>query len=190
MATKMSKLTVEMVNGYNRAQMLEQLEDRTALEVGDIRKMTSKQMRDQLLALAEPVPVKKGEKKPEVVVKKGEPVKLKGEKGAKIGQPCMCGCLDAEGKPVMTKGGRFLPGHDAKYHSKMNGGGKHAPKPCLCGCLDPEGKPAMTRGGKFLPGHDAKYHSRMRQEEKAAAEAKALPKVKKEKKATVKSATA
>lgn len=33
---------------------------------------------------------------------------------ARAPKPCLCGCGG------MTKGGRFLPGHDAKYHSALN----------------------------------------------------------------------
>lgn len=34
-------------------------------------------------------------------------------KPAKAGQDCTCGCGG------VTKGGRFLPGHDARYHAAL-----------------------------------------------------------------------
>ncbi len=67
---------------------------------------------------------------------------------------CACGC---EG---WTRGGTWLPGHDAKAASaaKLAAGTlKSMPRLCKCGCT------GMTKGGIFLPGHDAKYHSAQRQ---------------------------
>ncbi len=81
---------------------------------------------------------KKAEKKK---LKEEKPVKLKGgeykelkPKSPKVEKPkpepkirvpkelpfCMCGCVDPEtGERQRTKGGRFRPGHDAKYHSSL-----------------------------------------------------------------------
>lgn len=36
------------------------------------------------------------------------------------GPDCLCGCGEK------TKGGRFRPGHDARYHSRLAKEGKHA----------------------------------------------------------------
>ena len=34
-------------------------------------------------------------------------------------KPCKCGCTNEDGTPRMTKGGVWLPGHDAKHFSKV-----------------------------------------------------------------------
>lgn len=39
--------------------------------------------------------------------------KEKAPKAEKVGQACLCGCGG------MTKGGRFLPGHDARWHGRV-----------------------------------------------------------------------
>ncbi len=68
---------------------------------------------------------------------------------------CACGCGGS------TKGGTWLPGHDAKHASRMlkeSGTHSKAPKSCLCGCG------GMTAGGHFKPGHDAKFYSKLRRE--------------------------
>lgn len=52
------------------------------------------------------------------------------KKKAKEPKPCKCGCK-IDGKPAMTKGGDFIPGHDARYYSALKkagivtGHGKH-----------------------------------------------------------------
>lgn len=163
------KLTTTMVEEMNRKELQETLEDLTSLEVTVIRKMSSAKMRAELMAIA--TPDKKAAKKEAPVVVKEAPVvtatKLKGEMKDK-GRDCMCQC---GGK---TKGGHFLPGHDAKFHSANNGGSRKTPKPCGCGCTDEGGKPRMTRGGRFLPGHDARAYSRLRQEEREEAQSKTM----------------
>ncbi len=66
---------------------------------------------------------------------------------------CACGC---EG---WTRGGTWLPGHDAKAASavaRAAGTLRHMPRACKCGC------DGVTKGGIFLPGHDARYHSAQR----------------------------
>lgn len=66
----------------------------------------------------------------------------------KVGKECKCGCGG------ITKGGTWLPGHDAKAHSAAMGGSKSKiPKECRCGCG------GMTKGGIYRPGHDAKHLS-------------------------------
>jgi hypothetical protein len=71
--------------------------------------------------------------------------------------PCECGC----GGFPSSKAGRFLPGHDAKFHAAQKG--PKEPIICLCGCGE------RTKGGRFRPGHDARYHAAQK---KAKAEAK------------------
>jgi hypothetical protein len=63
------------------------------------------------------------------------------------GKICGCGCGDT------TRGGNWMPGHDAKYASMMKGGPKKQSRLCLCGCGD------MTKGGYYRPGHDSKHFS-------------------------------
>ena len=44
------------------------------------------------------------------------PSKAKG----KTPKPCACGCKNPDGTPCMTKGGEWLPGHDAKaLHNEL-----------------------------------------------------------------------
>lgn len=38
---------------------------------------------------------------------------LASKKPGSVGSPCLCGCKG------MTKGGRYLPGHDARHHSQL-----------------------------------------------------------------------
>jgi hypothetical protein len=72
--------------------------------------------------------------------------------GKKAPKECACG--------NMTKGGTWMPGHDAVHAAKANGTyGKNSPKSCYCKCG------GMTKGGTFLPGHDAIYYSNMRKAE-------------------------
>jgi hypothetical protein len=75
------------------------------------------------------------------------------------GQLCECGCGG------MTKGGRYLPGHDSKHRAAL-AGPKEMPT-CDCGCG------GTTKGGRFLPGHDAKLHSAQLKAKKEAEKAQA-----------------
>lgn len=52
-------------------------------------------------------PAKRGRRAPKVA-------KPKAEKVVKVPQDCECGCGEK------TKGGRFIPGHDARLHSRWN----------------------------------------------------------------------
>ena len=72
---------------------------------------------------------------------------LKFAASTKIPKECACGCGD------MTKGGTWIPGHDAKAKSAANGGPRKQARECRCGCS------GWTKGGIYKPGHDAKHLS-------------------------------
>lgn len=129
-------LTNEVIDAMTKTELVAELEGKTEFTAKAIRRMTHKCLVDVLVSL---------QPKPEVVVK----VTVK--KG-KTPLPCGCGCLNESGEPMMTKGGRFLPGHDARYYATLTPS-KHAPKECRCGCGE------MTKGGFYRPGHDAKHFS-------------------------------
>lgn len=158
-----TKLTREQVDGMNRKVMQETLEDLTALGPDDIRRMTTAKMKEELMAFTPQERKRRGKKEEEApLVVAPTPIKLRGEKlKGEIkdkGRDCMCKCGGR------TKGGHFLPGHDAKFHSANSGGGnKKTPKECGCGCN------GMTRGGRYLPGHDARHYSAMLKAERAQA---------------------
>lgn len=79
--------------------------------------------------------------------------------------PCECGC----GGIPKGKKARFLPGHDAKVHSRELAAERalEGPRYCECGC----GTELKGRKSRFAPGHDARYYSKINAEAKAAAEA-------------------
>ena len=81
-------------------------------------------------------------------------------KPAKAPKPvvhCGCGC----GAEVRS---RFLPGHDAKLHSRQLAEARAALPPKLCGC----GCGAEVQR-RFKPGHDARFHAAIKAAAKAAA---------------------
>ena len=179
------KLTRKEVESMNRATMLETLEDLTAFETSDIKRMTAQRMREELLALAEPEEEVKAKPAPKAATKANgkketivmNPAKLvvkereqpaRQPKAPKEMPDCLCGCTGEDGVRLKTRGGRFRPGHDARYHSAQKGGPKKQPRECLCECG------ATTRGGKYLPGHDAKHHSRLKREGEEAAKLAAM----------------
>ena len=139
------KATREEINALTRTELLEALED-IGCDPKTTRRMRQPQMAEALLTAMQAA--KLINEPEEEVTPEGEP-KAKKAKKAKEGQACTCGCGGT------TKGGRYLPGHDAKHHAQMNGGSKKAPKACFCGCGE------MTAGGTFRPGHDARYYSRL-----------------------------
>lgn len=132
----MTTLTNDQINAMTKSEI------RTALggkiDAKTAARMTHKQLVEALIA-EQPKP------KAEITIT----VKKASRKEPK---PCGCGCKDEEGNACMTKGGSFLPGHDAKYYASITVS-KHAPKECRCGCG------GMTKGGFYRPGHDAKHFS-------------------------------
>lgn len=119
------------------------LDQNEEITVKDVQRMTL----DQLRRAAGIKPEHVGTAIPEPPA---PPVKTKADKG----KDCGCGCGGR------TKGGRYLPGHDAKHHAQTHVS-KHAPKLCKCECGE------MTKGGTFKPGHDARYYSQMSKVEAA-----------------------
>lgn len=58
--------------------------------------------------------------KPDKEVDKKGPVEVV-KKVEKEFPLCLCGCVDEKGNRQHTKGGRFRPGHDARYHAALKG---------------------------------------------------------------------
>lgn len=136
-------LTLAQVDALTNTELINAITETETLTVKAIRRMRHDekvkvywaQLKEQKLA-DEPKPV--------------EQPKAETTATPKAGKICACGC---EG---MTKGGTWLPGHDAKAHSARlatEGKLKHAPKLCLCGCKE------WTKGGTFRPGHDSRFYS-------------------------------
>ena len=141
----MNTLTNDQINAMMKSEIRAALEvsEQSMLDTKTMARMSHKQL-VQALIEAQPKP------EPEVTVTTDTITIRKASR--KEPKPCGCGCKDGDGNPCMTKGGTFLPGHDAKYYASITVS-KHAPKECRCGCG------GMTKGGFYRPGHDAKHFS-------------------------------
>ncbi len=162
------KLRLEQVNAMTRSELCEAMEDEGA-DPRDVRKLTQKKLvvaywevlgnhgNQDLGGAKAPAPKAAKAKKattaptPSPAPTPPLPPAVKADKG----KDCACGCGER------TKGGTWMPGHDAKFHSAQNGGAKKQARECKCGCGE------MTKGGFYRPGHDAKHMSVLLKQERA-----------------------
>jgi hypothetical protein len=134
------------VNAMTRTELSHFLEDHPAFLLGadKIRLMTHAQMEEAtwLLMIAD------GEANVEEKAPTAAQTAVKPNTKGKL---CACGCGET------TKGGTWMPGHDAIFHAREKNGGMLVKegKMCKCGCG------GMTKGGTFRPGHDTRYYSKL-----------------------------
>ena len=153
-------LTFEVIDAMTRTELIEALTTEFDYDFKECMGMTHSRMVGEYFKKTRPV---SDTPSPAVPVNAATGVPLKAKK-TKEGKFCACECGGT------TKGGTWLPGHDAKFHAKTaQGVSKHAPKQCKCGCGE------WTKGGMFRPGHDARYYSALHASAKIGVKPEFLP---------------
>ena len=157
----MNNVTFEVLNAMTRTELIEVLTDDYDMDLREAMGMTHSKMVGTVWSHIRPVSATPSVAVP-VNSATGVPLKVKVAKDK--GKDCACGCGGR------TKGGTWLPGHDAKHAAKTaQGERKNAPKPCKCGCGE------WTKGGQFRPGHDARYYAALHASAKIGVKPEFLP---------------